>query len=89
MIGLATALADRGVTVWAPSELYGPRGLSGPITKAISLLASRAGKPVHRANIRNDQLELVVGTQQITANLKGQRFEGLEPFEFKIYADHF
>ena len=89
VIGLATALADSGVTVWTPSELYGPRGLSGPITKAISLLASCAGKPVHRATIRNDQVELVVGTQQITANLKGQRFEGLEPFEFKTSTDQF
>ena len=69
VIGLATALADGGVTVWARSELYGPRGLSGPITKAICALASCAGKPVHKATIHNDQAKLVIGTHQITANL--------------------
>ena len=83
VIGLATALADSGVTVWTPSELYGPRGLSGPITKAISLLASCAGKSVHRATIKNDLAELVIGSLQITANLTSQPFDGLGPFEFK------
>jgi hypothetical protein len=83
VIGLATALADSGVTVWTPSELYGPRGLYGPITKAISLLASCAGKSVHRATIKNDLAELVIGSLQITANLTSQPFGGLGPFEFK------
>jgi len=83
VIGLATALAESGVTVWTPSELYGPRGLSGPITKAISLLASCAGKSVHRATIKNDLAELVIGSLQITANLTSQPFGGLGPFEFK------
>ena len=83
VIGLATALADSGVTVWTPSELYGPRGLSGPITKAISLLASCAGKSVHRASIKNDLAELVLGSLQIKANLTSQSFSGLGPFEFK------
>ena len=83
VIGLATALANSGVTVWTPSELYGPRGLSGPITKAISLLASCAGKSVHRATIKNDLAQLVIGSVQITANLRSQPFGGLGPFEFK------
>jgi len=83
VIGLAAALADSGVTVWTPSELYGPRGLSGPITKAISLLASCAGKSVHRASIKNDLAELVLGSLQIKANLTSQSFSGLGPFEFK------
>ena len=84
VIGLATALADSGVTVWTPSELYGPRGLSGPITKAISLLASCAGKSVHRATIKNDLAELVIGSLQITANLTGQPCGGLGPYEFQM-----
>jgi len=83
VIGLATALADSGVTVWTPSELYGPRGLSGPITKAISLLASCAGKSVHKATIKNGLVDLVIGSLQITANLTSQPFGGLGPFEFK------
>jgi len=82
-IGLATALADSGVTVWTPSELYGPRGLSGPMIKAISLLASCAGKPVHRATINNNLAELVIGSLHITANLTNQPFGGLAPFGFK------
>ena len=83
MIGLATALAGSGVTVWTPSELYGPRGLSGPITRAISLLASCAGKSVHKASIKNDLAKLVIGSLQIEANLTSQPFGGLGPFEFK------
>ena len=82
-IGLATALADSGVTVWTPSELYGPRGLSGPMIRAISLLASCAGKPVHRATINNNLAELVIGSLHITANLTSQPFGGLAPFGFK------
>ncbi len=83
VIGLATVLADSGVTVWTPSELYGPRGLYGPITKAISLLASCAGKSVHRATIKNGLAELVIGSLQITANLTSQPCGGLGAFEFK------
>ena len=83
MIGLATALAGSGVTVWTPSELYGPRGLSGPITRAISLLASCAGKSVHKASIKNDLAKLVIGSLQIEVNLTSQPFGGLGPFEFK------
>ena len=82
-LGLATALADSGVTVWTPSELYGPRGLSGPMIRAISLLASCAGKPVHRATINNNLAELVIGSLHITANLTNQPFGGLAPFGFK------
>ena len=82
VIGLATALADSGVTVWTPSELYGPRGLNGPIIKAISFLARCAGKPIHRATIKNDLAELIIGPHKITANLTGQPLGGLGPFEF-------
>ena len=83
VIGLATALAGSGITVWTPSELYGSRGLYGPIIKAISYLAKCAGKPVHRAIINSNIAELVIGPHQITANLTGQPCGGLGPFEFE------
>lgn len=83
VIGLATALAPMGATVWTPAELYGPRGLTGPITAAISLLSSCAGKPVHRAAIRDGLAELIIGKHRIITNLTGQRNQ-LGPYEFRL-----
>ena len=83
VIGLATALVDSGVTVWTPCELYGTRGLYGPIIKAISLLVRCAGNPVHKATIRNGLAELIIGPHQITSNLTNQPLGGLGPFEFE------
>ena len=83
VIGLATALADSGVTVWTPCELYGSRGLYGPIVKAISLLVRCAGNPVHKATIRNGIAELIIGSHQITSNLTNKPLGGLGPFEFE------
>lgn len=89
VIGLATALAHSGATVWTPSELYGPRGLTGPIMKAISVLANCAGKPVHNAIIRNGLAELIIGKHQIVANLMSQPIDGLGPYEFKVSKAHY
>ena len=81
-VGMATALANSGASTWTPSEIYGPRGLYGPIKKAISLLAKCAGKAVHNASISNGLAELEVGNYRIAANLTNQFCGGLRPYEF-------
>ena len=75
--------AASGVTVWTPCELYGSRGLYGPIIKAISLLVRCAGNPFHKATIRNGLAELIIGPHQIISNLTNQPLGGLGPFEFE------
>lgn len=84
VIGMACALASSGVAVWTPSELYGPRGLSGSLRAAVSLLASCARQPVHKAELSNGSAELIVGDRRIVANLTDQSREGLDPFAFAV-----
>jgi hypothetical protein len=85
VIGMACALAAAGVTVWTPSELYGPRGLTGPLRAAISLLAGCAGERVHKAALTKESAELIIGKQRIVANLTGVSQDGLRPYEFKTF----
>lgn len=82
VIGLATALAKAGVTVWTPAAVYGPRGLGGPIVQAIAALARCAGAPVLHAEIRDGLATLVVGTTRFRANLTAQRVDDLGPYEW-------
>lgn len=84
VIGLACALAPAGITVWTPAEVYGPRGLYGPLHEAISLLAGLARQPVHEASIKDGLVNLTIGQTQIRANLTNQLNEGLGPFEVKV-----
>lgn len=84
VIGLATALAPTGAAVWTPAELYGPRGLTGPIRAAISVLSRCAGQPVHRATISGGLAELIIGKHRIIANLTNQQRNALGPYEFNL-----
>ena len=81
-VGLATALASSGASTWTPSEVYGPRGLYGPIKKVIALLANCAGQTVHNASISNGLAELEIGKHRIAANLTNQFCGDLGPYEF-------
>lgn len=83
VIGLATALAGAGITVWTPAALYGPRGLEGPITQAIAALARCAGQPVHEARIHNGLATLVVGGNRFQANLTATPLGGFGPYEWR------
>jgi hypothetical protein len=83
VIGLACALAPAGVAVWTPSELYGPRGLKGPLNDAIALLASCAGERVQKAVLINGTAELIIGQTRILANLTSEPQFDLLPYEFK------
>ena len=83
VIGLACALAPGGIAVWTPSELYGPRGLKGPLRDAIALLACCAGKRVQKAVLKNGTAELIIDQMRIVANLTSEPQYGLLPYEFK------
>jgi D-apionolactonase len=85
-IGLATALAPAGVTVWTPAALYGPRGVFAPdgrlwpIGEAIAALSAHAGKPVRRARIQDEIAELVLEETAFKANLCAESRQGLPPY---------
>ncbi len=81
-IGLATALAPAGVTVWTPAEMTGPRGLhpDWPITQALTLLAGLAGQQVHAAEIAHGLARLHLGTTEIRANLTDGPNSGLPAY---------
>jgi hypothetical protein len=83
-IGLACALAPCGISVWTPSELYGPRGLEGPLAKAISLLAGLAGEPINDASIEGGLAKLTIGGTRIVANLTDRHHDGLGQYEFDV-----
>lgn len=83
-IGLACALAPAGVAVWTPSEVHGPRGLSDPLREALTLLASCAGEPVHKATVEDGFAEMWVGDRRITANLTHRVRGGLGPYEWTV-----
>ena len=83
-IGLACALAPCGISVWTPSELYGPRGLEGPLAKAISLLAGLAGEPINDASIEGGLAKLTIGGTRIVANLTDRHHDSLGQYEFDV-----
>lgn len=80
VVGLATALAAADIAVWTPAAVYGPRGLEGPIVKAIAALAKCANEPVRTAEIRDGVATLKLGDRVFRANLTAQELEGLPPF---------
>lgn len=82
-LGLATALAQAGITVWTPAALYGPRGLTGPLVDVLGALAKCAGQTVHRADIRDGLATLDVGTLRFQANLTDRDNSGLGPFAWR------
>lgn len=73
--GLAAAVAPAGVTVWTPSELYGPRGLVDdigtmrPVAGLVAALAARADQPVGPTHVSGAIAWLTLSDQVIVANL--------------------
>lgn len=82
-MGLATALAPAGVSVWTPAALYGPRGLSGPIVAAIAALSACAGQRVHAASISAGLARLHIGDTLFEANLSERPLGALGPYEWR------
>ncbi len=88
-LGLATALAPAGVSVWCPAALYGERGVISdgdewPIQNALKVLACLAGEPVHSADIVDGIVRLCVGSRTISANLTARHNGILAPLEWRI-----
>ena len=86
-IGLASALAPAGISVWTPAALYGPRGViadhgTWPISVALSQLASLAGQPIHSAKCANGSARLTVGNTKLVANLTDTKSDTLAPYEW-------
>jgi len=79
-IGLACALAPAAIAVWTPAELYGPRGLTGPLRTAVTALARLADQPVVSAGIEGGLGSLRVGQTEIRVNLTAQPRAGLPPY---------
>ncbi|MEL7150743.1 MAG: hypothetical protein AAGK71_08420 [Pseudomonadota bacterium] len=79
-IGLACALASSGITVWTPSELYGPRGSNGYVKAAVTALARLSGEPVHRARLKDGIGTLRAGRHEIFVNLTPELCAGLPAF---------
>lgn len=82
VIGLAASLAPAGVTVWAPSAVYGPRGLDGPIVDVLAALARCAGQMVHRVEVANGIATLEVGGTKFTVNLTPEPNGDLGPYDW-------
>lgn len=82
-LGLATAIAPAGVTVWTPGALYGPRGLVRddgslrPVAAVVQVLAAQAGQPVRGATVADGRAELAFDGALLTANLTP---DGPDPF---------
>jgi hypothetical protein len=93
-IGLATALAPAGISVWTPAALYGPRGVMTdqgalPIAKALNHLAAMAGETIHQAQIEAGTARLCLGESSITANLTAhpqivENGANLAPYEWVL-----
>lgn len=82
-LGVATAIADAGVSVWTPSAVCGPRGLTGPIVDVIAALAKCARQPVRSATLQNGTATLVIGSTKFEANLTSETINALGPFEWR------
>jgi hypothetical protein len=85
VIGLATALAPAGISVWTPSGLYGPRGLIGtsrtwPLAKPLHILSGLANQRVRQAEISGGIARLQVGNTTLRANLTPCKLQGLPPY---------
>lgn len=88
-LGLATALASAGVSVWCPAALYGERGILSdgaqwPIQSALKVLATLAGKPVHSADIIDGIARLCVGGKTISVNLTPEQNGALGPYDWTL-----
>ena len=79
-LGIACALASSGITVWTPSELYGPRGLTGPIKEVVTMLAQLSGGVVLESLVHNGLGRLRVDTTEVLVNLLSVSREGLPAF---------
>ncbi|GHA44220.1 hypothetical protein GCM10008927_06240 [Amylibacter ulvae] len=89
VVGLATALAQSGISVWTPAYLYGPRGLIGskgcwPIAEPLAALAKMAGQGVKKADISDGRALLSSRKMKIVANLTPLQNDGLAPFGVDI-----
>lgn len=76
-LGLATALAPAGVSVWTPAGLYGPRGVMDadgrpyPMAQVLADLAGVAGQAVTRADLHpNRDVHLTVGNLDLRDSLR-------------------
>lgn len=83
-VGLAVALAESGIAVWTPSEMFGVRGLNGPIVEAIKALSLLSGEPVHNTHIKNGIANMEVGKVEIQTNLTAEKNAGLRPYEWTV-----
>lgn len=85
-LGLATALAPIGVTVWTPAAVLGPRGLDGdwPLVGLLRCLSGLAGQAVHQAKVAQGLAELHVGATRLRANLTDREQAGLAPFDWDV-----
>ncbi|EAS51814.1 conserved hypothetical protein [Aurantimonas manganoxydans SI85-9A1] len=92
-VGLASAFAAAGISVWTPAELYGPRGLFAPdgsrlpLTDAIGALAACAGMAVVSSEVDTHRARLVLSGAVFDANLTSEAFEDLPPFGWKVRDD--
>ncbi|WP_418304190.1 hypothetical protein [Paracoccus indicus] len=83
-LGLATAMAGAGLTVWTPAALYGPRGLiredgtARPLAALVAALAACAGQPVLRAEVTDHRAELDLRDVGFLANLCPQPDEAAD-----------
>ncbi len=84
VIGLACALAGSGISVWTPAELYGPRGLRGPIKAAVTTLASLSQATILGAEIEDGLGRLSTDDQELLVNLTSERRHGLPPYGWSI-----
>ena len=88
-IGLATALAPAGISMWTPAELYGPRGLVGahgtwPLAEPLRILSGLSGQPVKKAEISQGIACLQVGDTTLRANLTPQGNQNLPPYGWTV-----
>lgn len=82
-IGLACALASSGIAVWTPSELYGPRGLIGPLRDVVTMLASFSNQTVNAAVVHNGIGRLRLETSDILVNLAPETRHDLPAFGWR------
>lgn len=82
-LGLACALAPAGIAVWTPSELYGPRGLSGPLKQVVTSLARLSQEPVHFAGIEDGIGTLQIGEHELRVNLTAEPCSDLAAFGWR------
>ncbi len=89
VIGLASALASSGLSVWTPAALYGPRGVIAdqgewPISAALKALAERAGEKVHSARVSDGLAEACIGTVTLKANLTAHTQQSLGAYAWSM-----